>query len=62
MGVAKLSAEQLRNRELERELAIAREVRDILKKPLRMHAVVVFAAHTRFRLALSSSSQRFAHL
>ena len=32
MGVAKLSAEQLRNRELERELAIAREVRDILKK------------------------------
>ena len=32
LGVAKLSAEQLRIRELERELAIAREERDILKK------------------------------
>ena len=32
LGVAKLSAEQLRIRELERELAIAREEREILKK------------------------------
>ena len=32
MGVAKLSAEQLRNRELESELAIVCEERDILKK------------------------------
>ena len=35
LGVAKLRAEQLRIRELERELAIAREERDILKKPPR---------------------------
>jgi transposase len=34
-GVSKLSPEQLRIRELERELAIAREERDILKKPQR---------------------------
>lgn len=32
LGVTKLSPEQLRIRELERELAIAREERDILKK------------------------------
>lgn len=32
LGVAKLSTEQLRICELERELAIAREERDILKK------------------------------
>lgn len=32
LGVGKLSPEQLRIRELERELAIAREERDILKK------------------------------
>lgn len=32
LGVSKLSPEQLRIRELERELAIAREERDILKK------------------------------
>lgn len=32
IGVAKLSPDQLRIRELERELAIAREERDILKK------------------------------
>ncbi len=32
LGVAKPSADQLRIRELERELAIAREERDILKK------------------------------
>ena len=31
LGVAKLSAEQLRIRELERELAITREEREILK-------------------------------
>jgi transposase len=32
LGVGKLTPEQLRIRELERELAIAREERDILKK------------------------------
>lgn len=32
IGVAKLTPDQLRIRELERELAIAREERDILKK------------------------------
>ena len=32
IGVAKLNPDQLRIRELERELAIAREERDILKK------------------------------
>ena len=32
LGVTKLSPDQLRIRELERELAIAREERDILKK------------------------------
>ena len=32
IGVAKLTSDQLRIRELERELAIAREERDILKK------------------------------
>ena len=32
LGAAKLTADQQRNRELERELAIAREERDILKK------------------------------
>lgn len=32
LGVAKLTPDQLRIRELERELAIAREERDILKK------------------------------
>lgn len=35
LGVAKFSVEQLRIRELERELAITREERDILKKPPR---------------------------
>ena len=32
IGVAKLTSDQLRIRELERELAIAREARDLLKK------------------------------
>lgn len=32
IGVAKLTSDQLRIRELERELAIAREERDLLKK------------------------------
>jgi transposase len=32
LGVTKLTPDQLRIRELERELAIAREERDILKK------------------------------
>ena len=32
LGAAKLTADQQRIRELERELAIAREERDILKK------------------------------
>ena len=32
IGVAKLTPDQLRIRELERELAIAREERDLLKK------------------------------
>ena len=32
IGVAKLTSDQLRIRELERQLAIAREARDLLKK------------------------------
>ena len=39
IGVAKLTSDQLRIRELERELAIAREERDILKKPLCIQGV-----------------------
>ena len=35
LGATKLTADQQRIRELERELAIAREERDILKKPPR---------------------------
>ena len=35
IGVAKLTPDQLRIRELERDLAIAREERDMLKKPPR---------------------------
>ncbi len=38
LGVGKLTPEQLRIRELERELAVAREERDILKKPRRTFA------------------------